>query len=235
MRMSELFYSIQGEGIYQGLPTVFLRTQGCNLAVIHGGCVWCDTKYAQSNHGGEDWTHSAIINKLADYPCNRVCLTGGEPLDQCDSLILGKHLKNIGYTLDIETNGSVLIGDNASIADCWIMDIKCPSSGMQSHNCLDNLKLLRECDQVKFVVADVGDIEYAQSVMDSHPTKAQILYSPVYEDSLLWLQELAEHVKKIPRARLSLQLHKFIWGQSRYEGSDITIWRTGFSHDSCCG
>jgi len=235
MRMSEIFYSIQGEGIYQGLPTIFLRTQGCNLAVAYGGCAWCDTTYAQAFHGGEDWAINAIIDQLAHFPCKRICLTGGEPLDQPDSLILGKHLRTLDYTLDIETNGSVLIGESISLADCWVMDVKCPSSGMQPYNCLDNLRLLRECDQVKFVVANVSDIEYAKSILEAYPTKAQVLYGPVYDNCLFWLRELSEHVKKIPRARLSLQLHKFIWGQSRYEGSDIAIWRTGFGHGGSCG
>lgn len=231
MRISEIFYSIQGEGIYQGLPMVFLRTQGCNLAEEHGGCRWCDTGYAQTTALGEEWSIEAIISQLAQYPNKRVCITGGEPLYQLEIGELIYPLKTEGYWLEVETNGSIPIGEYLECVDSWVVDVKCPSSGMESYNRFENLQILRECDQVKFVLADRADVEYAELILRSHPTRAHLLFSPAYGD-MGWLQEVAEYVKGIPQVRLSVQIHKFVWGEDRREGSDFVVRRSGLGHCS---
>jgi 7-carboxy-7-deazaguanine synthase len=234
MRISELFHSIQGEGIHQGVPMIFVRTQGCNLAEAYGGCRWCDTLYAQSSWGGEEWSIEAIWGELSRYPSKKVCLTGGEPLAQPDMGELLTVLKGREYWLEVETNGSISVRDYLACGDCWVVDVKGPSSGMEAHNCLDNLRLLRECDQVKFVVEDWADIEYAEAVVKDHPTKAAVLLSPVYGDSH-WLRQVAEYVRGSPWARLSVQLHKLVWSNDSYEGSGLALRRVGLSHSSGYG
>jgi len=216
MRISEIFHSIQGEGIYQGLPMIFIRTQGCNLAEDYGGCSWCDTRYAWSCTDGEECSIPSIVSRLAAYPCRNICLTGGEPLSQPHISDLMQALKEQGYWLENETNGSIPLREYLAHVDSWVMDVKCPSSGMEGHNHLPNLAILRKEDQVKFVVKDRPDVEYAKLILKAHPTRAKILFSPVYGD-LGWLREVVGHVKVIPGARLSLQIHKFIWGEGAEE------------------
>jgi 7-carboxy-7-deazaguanine synthase len=211
MRISEIFYSLQGEGIHQGLPMVFVRTQGCNLAEGYGGCRWCDTAYAQESIGGEELSIEAVVREVSKYRCPKVCITGGEPLWQPELGELMRTLGERGYWLEVETSGSLSVADHLARADCWVVDVKCPASGMAAHNCLDNLSLLREVDQVKFVVHDDTDVDFAQSIVRDYPTDATILLSPVYGDAS-WLVRVAEHVKGIPQARLSFQLHKSLWG-----------------------
>lgn len=208
---------------------VFVRTQGCNLWDTHGGCQWCDTMYAQDSSQGQEWSVEAIADRLSRYPSKRLCLTGGEPLCQPEIGNLLMILRERGYWIEMETNGSMSIKKLLAHVDSWIVDVKCPSSGMMSHNYLDNLRILRQRDQVKFVVMDESDIKYAQLILRERPTKAAILFSSVSGDPS-WLQELVAHVKRMPQARLSLQIHKFIWGDSRYECSDYTLRRTGFGH-----
>ena len=234
MKISELFHGIQGEGIHQGTPMTFVRTQGCNLAEVYGGCRWCDTPYAQSPEGGEEWPVEAILRELSRYLNKKVCLTGGEPFTQPDFGELLVALGRQGYWLEVETNGSISISDYLAYGDCWIVDVKCPSSGMEAHNCLDNLRLLKECDQVKFVVGSWADIDYAEVVVGNHPTKATVLLSPVHGDSQ-WLQQVAEYVGGSPWARLSAQLHKLVWNDDGYEGSGVALRRIGLSHSRDCG
>jgi 7-carboxy-7-deazaguanine synthase len=234
MRISHIFLSIQGEGIFSGVPMIFLRTQGCNLAEDYGGCRWCDTRYAQDTEGGEEGTVEEITDALSQYPSKRVCITGGEPLWQPEIGALLATLKGRGYWVEAETNGSIPIADHLSHADSWVVDVKCPSSGMEKYTCLANLAVLRESDQVKFVVQEPGDIIYAEQMIGTLSTRAAILFSPVHGDPE-WLRAVAEHVKRCPEARLSVQLHKFIWGDDRHEGSSPALRRTGLSHGGRCG
>ena len=229
MRISELFQGIQGEGIHQGVPMTFVRSQGCNLAEAYGGCQWCDTPYAQSSWEGEEWSIEGISGELSRYRNRRVCLTGGEPLGQRDFGELLRVLKGRGYWLEVETNGSISISDHVAHGDCWVVDVKCPSSGMEAHNYLDNLGLVRECDQVKFVVGSWADIEYAEATVRDHSTKATVLLSPVYGD-LHWLRQVVEYVRQSQWARLSIQLHKLVWSDDSYESSGLALRRVGLSH-----
>lgn len=212
MRISEIFYSIQGEGIHQGVPMIFIRIQGCNLWHDHGGCRWCDTLYAQDRTGGEECTIAGVLARLRRFPAQKVCLTGGEPVASPDCPCLLKALSEAGYWSEVETNGSLPLDSILHLADCWVVDVKCPSSGMQDYNCLANLALLRQADQVKLVVRDETDVEFARVTLSLHPTRAVIVFSPVSGEPG-WPARLAEHVKSMPEARLSLQLHKYIWGE----------------------
>lgn len=212
MRISEIFYSIQGEGIHQGVPMIFIRTQGCNLWHDYGGCRWCDTLYAQDPSGGEERTIADVLHRARHFPAQRVCLTGGEPVASPECAGLLATLRGTGYWTEVETNGSLPLDGLLHQADCWVMDVKCPSSGMQDHNHLANLALLRQADQVKLVVRDDADVEFAKRALAPHPTRAAIVFSPVSGEPG-WSARLAEHVKSMPHARLSLQLHKYIWGE----------------------
>ena len=214
IKVSEIFYSIQGEGVHQGQPMIFVRLQGCNLAQQHGGCTWCDTQYAQSYNSGEDYPIESIVKKALSYPSKKVCLTGGEPLLQPSVASLITALKTQGFWLEVETNGSLPIEGYLDLIDCWSVDVKCPSSAMFLHNYLQNLAILRQCDQVKFVVSDNEDIGFSDRIIKCHPTLATILYSPVHGNEA-WTQRIADHVKDNPGTRLSLQIHKFIWSEEK--------------------
>jgi 7-carboxy-7-deazaguanine synthase len=212
MKISEIFYSLQGEGVYAGLPMIFIRTQGCNLAELYGGCVWCDTRYAQYSHQGEERSIAEILEEVEKYPALWVCLTGGEPLYQAEAVgELLSALKERGYRVEVETNGSLPL-PSLEGADCWVVDVKCPSSGMAGYTCWSVLTALRPQDQVKFVIQDRRDFDYSLEVLRHHPLKAQVVFSPVWGSSP---QQLARWVKEVPQARLSLQLHKLLWGERR--------------------
>ncbi|RMD94953.1 MAG: radical SAM protein, partial [Calditrichaeota bacterium] len=151
MRVTEIFYSIQGESSYMGLPCIFIRTTGCDLR-----CTWCDTAYAF--HGGQKWTLKQILKYIRKWPCNLVELTGGEPLLQANLPLLARALLNRGYTVLVETGGhrDISVLDERVIK---IMDLKCPGSGEESKNYWPNLQHLTEKDQVKFVIRDRRDYE----------------------------------------------------------------------------
>jgi 7-carboxy-7-deazaguanine synthase len=206
-RVSEIFYSIQGEGTRAGMPCVFVRLQGCKLR-----CVWCDTPYALERRGGEVMTGEQILERVRSYGCRFVEFTGGEPLEQWGSFKLMQLLCQEGYTVAVETGGHVSIEllDERVIR---IVDVKCPSSRMVRLNYWGNLELLRAHDEVKFVIADRQDYEFARDVMERYrlPERvAAVLFSPAF--GLLSPRQLAEWIlqDRLP-VRLQLQIHKYIW------------------------
>lgn len=227
MRINEVFYSIQGEGTLQGVPMVFIRTQGCNL--LPPGCSFCDTPWAQDANKGKEMPRLDIVDEVMRLSPRRnswVCITGGEPLWQEDELEeLVRLLKTESYKVTIETNGSLPVPRWYGLVDSWNADIKCPSTGVCGVSKEDWFKT-RICDQVKFVVSNKDDLDYASGVIKKHwADNPVILVSPVashvpkwevIEDfwSREWLQEVAEFCKK-ENVRLSLQLHKILWGDRK--------------------
>jgi 7-carboxy-7-deazaguanine synthase len=204
MRITEIFYSIQGESTYSGLPCVFIRTTGCNLR-----CVWCDTEY--SFYGGEEMSLEEILAKVAGYDCKLVELTGGEPMLQKEIYELSERLLAHGYTVLMETGGSLDLS-KLNPAVIKIMDLKCPGSGEVEQNFWPNLDILQPHDQIKFVIKDRHDYEWAIATMRKHRLEERfhLLISPVFNEMdyrrlAEWL--LADGVK----ARFQVQLHKYIW------------------------
>jgi len=207
MRVCEIFLSIQGEGLDLGLPTVFVRSVGCNLR-----CAWCDTKYAYE--GGAEWSIDSLETRLSTYKVRRVCLTGGEPLMQTDAPGLVQRLLRSGYEVSVETNGSLPIGSILALDKAGklrvSLDIKCPSSKMHGKMHFENLSALREKDQVKFVLRDLKDYAHARAVLKEHPTKAAVVFQPVWGRSGAQIAEAI--LKDGLDARVLVQLHKVLWG-----------------------
>jgi 7-carboxy-7-deazaguanine synthase len=206
LRINEIFYSIQGESLYAGLPCVFIRLTGCNLR-----CAYCDTRYAHDE--GTDMTISEILARIESYPASALVeITGGEPLFQENTPDLVKQLLDHGRTVLMETNGSLDISriDSRCIR---IMDIKCPSSRMHSQNDPDNLRRISHSDQIKFIIETHADYVYALNVLKQLPPdfpRSSVLFSPAFgslSPSLLakWILQDCLGV------RLHLQLHKLIW------------------------
>ena len=204
LRISEIFTSIQGESTYSGLPCTFIRLSGCNLA-----CRWCDTPHARS--GGRERSVDELFEEVSRRGCSLVEVTGGEPLIQADTFELVERLCEAGYGTLVETNGTVDLTplDRRAIV---IMDIKCPGSGEPGSLLASNLVLLREKDEIKFVIASRDDYEWARDFIIRNRLSeiSKILLSPVHgelEPRILAGWILEEGVK----ARLQLQLHKYIW------------------------
>ena len=226
IRIREIFYSIQGEGVYAGLPTVFIRFAGCNLIPK---CTFCDSNYSWDPAGGKDMESNEVVEAVKKYSPYRkewVCITGGEPLWQEDALeALVRELRRNGYKITVETNGSFPPPSWYTLVDSWNADIKCPSTGVASISDESWLKM-RQQDQVKFVVGNDSDLNFVRQVLGRHGgAKPTILVSPAMprvgrpEDiSALWcnrwLQEVADFCKDL-RVRFSLQIHKFIWGDKQ--------------------
>lgn len=206
MRICEIFNSIQGEGLTMGAPTVFVRAVGCNLR-----CSWCDTGY--SFEGGTEMTVDQILDEVGD--CFRVCFTGGEPMLQPDAVELITRLVSKGVQVVLETNGSVDLSQVPRDPLVMIsMDIKCPSSGMTDRMLLSNLGLLSRKDQLKFVIRDDADLDFAVDFVRSHDPDTNIIFGPVGgTDRLEWLVQrvLDEHLD----VRVLPQLHKIIWGDRK--------------------
>ena len=206
LRIHEIFYSLQGESSRVGLPTVFVRLTGCPLR-----CGYCDTEYAF--HGGNTQTLDEILAQVASYQAQYVCVTGGEPLAQkgCNALLT--KLCDAGYQVSLETSGAMDISQVDSRV-AVIMDIKTPGSGEESKNLWTNIAHLKPKDEVKFVLVDSADYEWAKQVLVSHKLneKCAVLFSPVYKtlppaDLAAWV--LAD---RLP-VRMQLQLHKILWGE----------------------
>jgi 7-carboxy-7-deazaguanine synthase len=209
LKINEIFYSIQGESTYAGWPCVFIRLTGCNLR-----CRYCDTTYAYEQ--GEDMKLGFLVAKVEDFNCNLVEVTGGEPLLQNETPSLISALIKNRHTVLLETNGSQDIStvDNRCIR---IVDIKCPSSGMEQKTYWKNLEYLTAQDQLKFVIANQEDYVYAKTVLNNPLIKKNekmvINLSPVFNE--LDLKKLATWILEDRlRARLHIQLHKFIWGEN---------------------
>lgn len=207
LNISEIFLSLQGEASRAGQPCVMVRLAGCNLR-----CAWCDSEYAWA--GGESMSLEEILAKVAELDCPRVEVTGGEPLTQPASLELLRQLCEAGYETLLETNGSV----DVSLVDpraVRIVDFKCPSSGQDEQNLWANVDCLRHEDEIKFVIAERADYEYAVSAIRRFDLsdKCPVLFSPVF--GRIPPSELAGWILKDKLdVRLSLQLHKIIWPES---------------------
>jgi 7-carboxy-7-deazaguanine synthase len=208
LRLTEIFLSLQGESRSVGWPTVFVRLTGCPLR-----CQYCDTAYAF--HGGEWWDLDAILAEVARHGVRHVCVTGGEPLAQKRCIALLAALCDTGYEVSLETSGAL----DVSAVDprvSRVVDLKTPGSGEQARNLLGNLPLLGARDQVKFVVCDRADYEWARGMLAEHALDArcEVLFSPSFgqvdaADLAGWI--LAD---RLP-VRFQMQLHKHLWGDAR--------------------
>ena len=205
--VNEIFTSIQGEAEYSGWPCTFVRLQGCPLQ-----CSWCDTRYACATDGGEKRSLSSIIDQVVGMGIDVVELTGGEPLAQETSRLLIDKLLSLKYRVLLETNGFFSLKSLPQDLHV-IMDIKCPGSGVDSSKCLNNIKHLKDSDEIKFVVTDRNDFDWASAIIHQYglEKKFNLLMSPVW--STLEPKELAKWlVESKVRCRLNLQLHKYLWG-----------------------
>ena len=205
MVVTEIFKSIQGESTYAGLPCVFVRLTGCNLR-----CHWCDTAYAF--HGGQRVEPQAVLARIRELGGGLVELTGGEPLLQQEVVPLSAQLLAEGRRVLIETSGERYVGELPR-AVVKIVDVKCPGSGESDKFCFDNLKALEPKDQIKFVILDEKDYQYACEFSHRHRLRKhveEVVFSPVFGQ--LPPRTLAEWILRDGlEVRLGLQLHKFIW------------------------
>lgn len=212
MKVSEIFYSIEGEGIEIGRPEVFIRLTECNLR-----CTWCDTKYALEN--GKDMSVNEVIKEVAKYSCKSVSITGGEPLLQREKLLkLVQRLKKMGYWIQINTNGTIFDEAIFSLADLISMDCKCPSSKMKSDPSVleETGKLFKQKTQFKFIISNEEDYEYAVHEVFSFLHDApNIVFQPEWNNRK-FADKLVDLVKRDNlKARVILQQHKIIWGEKR--------------------
>lgn len=210
LRISEIFHSLQGETSRAGLPTVFVRLTGCPLR-----CTYCDTSYAFS--GGQNMTLDAILEKVARHAPRYVTVTGGEPLAQkgCLELLCALCVCDAGYEVSLETGGALDVSQvDARVKK--VLDIKTPGSGETEKNLWRNLDVLTAQDEIKFVLCDEDDYEWAKQVMQERDLahKCEVLFSPA--QGQLPPERLAEWILRdhLP-VRLQLQLHKLLWGNER--------------------
>jgi 7-carboxy-7-deazaguanine synthase len=207
MKINEIFYSLQGEGALVGLPTVFIRTAGCNLR-----CSYCDTTYAYNE--GNELSIDQILRIIESYHCFSVCITGGEPLLQKDFMTLLATLVRKQYTLCIETNGSKSVKKLCGKKKVMIsLDIKCPSSGMHQQMNFHNIKLLSINDQLKFIIKRKEDYEYAKHIITTYTPRCMVFLQPVWGTDPRRLAAWILHDKL--SVRLGVQLHKILWGQKK--------------------
>jgi len=207
LRVTEIFRSIQGESTHAGRPCAFVRLTGCPMR-----CVWCDSEYTFS--GGEHFSIDDVLKQVRAFDCRLVEVTGGEPLAQREAHTLIRRLCDEGFEVLIETGGyfsTEVIDERAAI----ILDVKCPASGEEARNHWPNLYRLRpDCDEVKFVIANRSDWDYARDVIGRYEleTRAKaILISPAWGE--IDLQDLAEWIAASGlQVRMQLQLHKYVWG-----------------------
>ena len=206
VRVSEIFYSLQGEAKTVGQPTTFIRLTGCPLR-----CHYCDTAYAFQ--GGELQTLDDIVDKVKTYPTKLVTVTGGEPLAQPDCLPLLRLLIQEGYRVSLETSGALPISSVPEPVSI-VLDLKTPGSGEVHRNLYENIAELRSKDQIKFVILDKADYDWARfkiSELDLTARVEEVLFSPVYES--LTPVQLAEWILEDGlEVRLQVQLHKLLWG-----------------------
>ncbi|WP_299579999.1 7-carboxy-7-deazaguanine synthase QueE [uncultured Microbulbifer sp.] len=206
LRISEIFYSLQGEARECGLPTVFVRLTGCPLR-----CTYCDSEYAF--YGGERMTLEQILQQVQSYPARYVCVTGGEPLAQPNCLPLLEALCDAGYSVSLETSGAMPV-ENVDPRVSRVVDLKTPASGEQHRNRMENMQVLTRRDQIKFVICDRSDYDWARFTLDQYrlPERVgEVLFSPSYEQ--LPARQLAEWILQdgLP-VRMQMQLHKLLWG-----------------------
>jgi 7-carboxy-7-deazaguanine synthase len=205
LRITEIFYSLQGEARSVGWPTVFIRLTGCPLR-----CTYCDTAYAFT--GGEWMEPEAILAEVARYSVRHVCVTGGEPLAQKACIPLLKKLCDAGYSVSLETSGAL---DISAVDERVhrVVDMKTPSSGEQARNRYENLDQLSHQDSVKFVIGDRNDYDWARELCAQHQLwrRCEVLFSPVADQ--MNPTELANWIIEDQLAvRFQMQLHKLLWG-----------------------
>ncbi len=205
LRITEIFRSLQGESTRVGLPTVFVRLTGCPLR-----CTYCDTAYAF--HGGRSMPIDDIVNEVLAYRTQQVCVTGGEPLAQAGCTELLHRLCESGLDVSLETGGAL---DIAAVDQrvTRVMDLKTPGSGEVQRNRWENLQHLRAHDEIKFVICDRADFDWAADCCRQHALadRCTVLFSPCHE--LVEPQQLADWLLESGlQARLQIQLHKLLWG-----------------------
>jgi 7-carboxy-7-deazaguanine synthase len=208
LRITEIFFSLQGEARTVGRPTVFVRLTGCPLR-----CTWCDTEYAFS--GGTRKSLQSILDEVDSYGAHHVCVTGGEPLAQKRCVALLQKLCDAGYEVSLETSGAIDISE-VDPRVSRVLDLKTPASKEQHRNLLENIPLLTARDQVKFVICDRGDYDWSKAMLAEHaiPARCEVLFSPSF--SQLPARELAEWIlaDRLP-VRFQMQLHKQLWGDAQ--------------------
>lgn len=208
VRLTEIFFSVQGESSFVGLPTIFIRLTGCPLR-----CVYCDSAYAFE--GGQKWKIAAILENIKQYPARHVCVTGGEPLAQPQCLELLDALVRENYQVNLETSGAMPVEQvNPEVAR--IVDFKTPSSGEIAKNLWENLQYLGKKDEIKFVIGSDDDFAWALSkVLEFNMCEkvGSVLFSPVHGS-----YDLSVFAEKVLGTglpiRMQIQLHKFIWGDT---------------------
>ncbi len=207
LRVTEVFHSIQGESTQAGRPCVFVRLTGCDLR-----CVWCDTEYAFE--GGTPMSIEDVVDRVASYGCPLVEVTGGEPLLQRDCVPLMSVLLARGYEVMLETGGHRSV-EEVPVEVRRILDVKCPASGESHRNHLENFDRLTPRDEVKFVLADRADYEWARAFVRERSLheRCPVLFSPVW--GRVEPRDLAEWIlaDRLP-VRLQLQVHKVLWGET---------------------
>jgi len=203
LRVSEIFFSIQGEAAFSGWPTVFVRLTGCPLR-----CQYCDTAYAFT--GGQWRTFDEIEAEVRRYGTPYVCVTGGEPLAQPRCAALLTRLCDAGFSVSLETSGAIDIA-NVDTRVSRVVDLKTPASGEEPRNRWENLPLLTPHDAIKIVICDRADYEWARDVVARHPVPCPVFFSPSHAQ--LAPGTLADWIiaDRLP-VRLQVQLHKVLWG-----------------------
>ena len=205
LRITEIFYSLQGEANTVGIPTVFIRLTGCPLR-----CVYCDSAYAFT--GGKKMTIADIISEVQQYHCQYITVTGGEPLAQPASLDLMTQLADLDYNISLETSGALDVSkvDQRVVK---IIDLKTPDSGEEQKNRYQNLDHITKKDQLKFVISSDKDYQWSKNILNEYQLlgRCEILFSPVAEQQTP--TELAEKIlaDRLP-VRFQIQLHKLLWG-----------------------
>ncbi|HEX4045280.1 MAG TPA: 7-carboxy-7-deazaguanine synthase QueE [Gammaproteobacteria bacterium] len=205
LRLTEIFFSLQGETKTVGLPTVFIRLTGCPLR-----CQYCDTAYAF--HGGQWFTLEDILTEVKKYHTRYVTVTGGEPLAQKACLSLLTQLCDAGYEVSLETSGALDVAE-VDQRVIKVIDIKTPGSQEGDKNRWDNLNYLLPHDQIKFVICDRIDYDWAQQIIQQHQLtdRCHVLFSPSYQQ--IQAGELADWILNDQLSvRLQIQLHKYLWG-----------------------
>ena len=204
LRITEIFYSLQGESSTSGCPTIFIRLTGCPLR-----CQYCDTAYAFQ--GGQKKSFDEILQEIQKYRCKRICVTGGEPLAQAACYPFLKFLSDHGYQVSVETSGARSI-ENIDPRIMLVMDLKTPDSKEEPRNLYENIPLLKPQDQVKFVICSREDFEWSKKILKeySFPKDVDILFSPSWQQ--VKPTELAQWILDDELdVRFQIQLHKILW------------------------
>lgn len=212
MKVNEIFYSIEGEGVRAGYPCVFIRLYGCNL-----NCLYCDTRYSCEEEQYREMTIYEILQMVQEYGCKRVTITGGEPTMQSEFADLVKLLAAHNFLVNIETNGTISASDILDVTEGYpmiTMDHKSPSSGMNSHMSIDNYLGLRSTDVLKFVVGsreDLIDADRVIKALDIQHKSPYFYFSPIFGQ--IEPVDIVEFMKEhhYNNVRIQLQMHKFIW------------------------